>query len=183
MTNYIDNEAYQTDFRYLVRQTKQIALCRQPTSKLYHFLFCMSSPKRFFTIPSLSLAWSPSINENSETSKNSSYKNIDYQSQSHLHMCPLRLSNITFISWTYIPFQDDFDSFLFALDGWDMLLAAAVLFHGPLGIVFLYNICNSARKRQNLDIVTMKSYFSIIPWSFSAIKESGFFGNFIFVVL
>ena len=135
-TNYVDDKAYQTDFRYLVRQTKQIALWRQPASKLYHFLFCMSSPKRFFTIPSLSLAWSPSINENSETSKNSSYKNIDYQSQNHLYMGPLRLSNMTFISWTYIPFQDDFDSFLFASDGWDMLLAAAVFFHGPLGIVF-----------------------------------------------
>ena len=32
-------------------------------------------------------------------------------------MGPLRFSNMTFMSWTYIPFQDGFDSFLFASDG------------------------------------------------------------------
>ena len=133
---YIDNKQYQTDFWYLVKQTKQIALWRQPRSKLYHFLFCISSPKRFFTIPSLSLTWSPSINENSLTSKNSSYRNIDYHSETHLYTGRFSFSNITFISFIYIPFQDDFDSFLFASDGWDMLLTAAVFFHGHLGISF-----------------------------------------------
>ena len=58
---------------YLLMQTRHIVFWRAPKIRLYHFLFWISSPKRFLTMPSLSLALKPSINENSLTSKNSSW--------------------------------------------------------------------------------------------------------------
>lgn len=72
ITRYITfNESL--EFLYLVKQTKQMVFRRAPRTRLYHLLFWASSPKRFLTIPSLSLTLRPSINENSLTSKNSSW--------------------------------------------------------------------------------------------------------------